>query len=126
MPGIPGAKKIILIAYTVYIPVSVTVMYIYNVTTSVDNTIQTVWLQWMQQIHIPEVLQTGCFTGSRLVRLLEIDDINGVTYAVQYFIEHKADYDRYIDLYAASLRENAIRKWGNKTISFRSLMEVIN
>jgi hypothetical protein len=101
-------------------------MYIYNVTTKIDADIRDAWLQWMQQIHIPEVIQTGCFTGSRLLKLLDTDETEGFTYTVQYAAGSKADYDRYIQSHAATLRTSAINKWGNKIISFRSLMEVVN
>ena len=101
-------------------------MLIYNVTTKVDWSIQEAWVQWMQRVHIPEILQTGCFTGSILLRLLETDEKEGPTYAVQYRAHSKADYNRYIELYSPALRQTVIDQWGNKIISFRTLMEVIN
>ncbi|HEX2608090.1 MAG TPA: DUF4286 family protein [Flavisolibacter sp.] len=98
---------------------------IYNVTTKVDTSIATQWLQWMQEVHIPAILDTGCFTGYKLVRLLEVDDSEGPTYATQYFAESKADYNRYIELYAAALRKDSYDRWGQQFIAFRSLMEVV-
>ena len=101
-------------------------MIIYNVTTHIHASILNEWLQWMQQIHIPEVMQTGCFTKFQLVRLLDTDETEGYTYAVQFFAESKAIYNRYIELYAPSLRKAVFDKWGDKTISFRSLMEIVH
>ena len=101
-------------------------MLIYNVTTKVEWSIYEDWLQWMKEIHIPEILNTGCFTGSNLLRLLDTDETEGPTYAAQYHAHSKADYNRYIELYSSVLRASAHDKWGNKIISFRSLMEVIN
>ena len=49
-------------------------MYIYNVTTKVAHEIHTDWFHWMKQEHIPAVMQTGCFTNSQFVRLLETDE----------------------------------------------------
>ena len=101
-------------------------MFIYNVTAQLDKNIHKEWIQWMQQIHIPEVMQTGCFTGSRLLRLLETVESDRFTYTVQYTAPTKADYNRYIEMHAATLRQSTINKWGNKIIAFRSLMEIIN
>ncbi|MFM9911358.1 MAG: DUF4286 family protein [Chitinophagaceae bacterium] len=101
-------------------------MFIYNVTTKLNPGIEVEWLEWMKDIHIPEVMQTGCFTESRVLRLLESDDSDGFTYTVQFMAETKAAYDRYIDVHAASLRERTLRKWNNKIIAFRSLMELIH
>lgn len=100
-------------------------MIIYNVTIKVEAAIASEWLQWMQQVHIPEVIATGCFTHAVTVRLLDIDDTEGPTYAVQYHAESKANYNRYIDKFAEELRQKGFSKWGNKFVAFRSLMQVV-
>lgn len=100
-------------------------MLIYNVTTKVATSIAPLWLQWMQQQHIPEVMATGCFTAFKLVRLLEVDDSEGPTYAIQYHAPDRAAYDRYLAEYASALRQAAFDRWGNAFIAFRSLMEVV-
>jgi hypothetical protein len=98
-------------------------MIIYNITAKVDWSIADEWLQWMKTEHIPAVLNTGCFTKFRFVKLLEVDDIEGPTFAVQYYAESRSDYDRYISNYANSFRKQIADKCGNKYIAFRSLME---
>jgi hypothetical protein len=101
-------------------------MFIYNVTIKVANEIANDWLMWLQQEHIAEVLATNCFTNATVLRLLEIDDEEGPTYAIQYFAESKANYNNYIEKYASALREKSFKKWGDKFISFRSLMQVVH
>ena len=101
-------------------------MLIYNVTIKVDESIADAWLQWLQQEHIPEVMATRCFSSFKLVRLLEIDDSEGPTYAIQYHADSKADYNRYIEMHASLLRQKSIDKWGNAFIAFRSLMQVMH
>ena len=101
-------------------------MIIYNVTIKVANAICEPWLQWLQKEHIPEVIQTGCFTHATILRLLEIDDSEGPTFAIQYFAESKSLYNRYIEKFAVEMREKSFDKWGNKFIAFRSVMEVVH
>ena len=101
-------------------------MFIYNVTTKIDPSIQQAWLQWIKEEHIPEIINTGCFIRGTVLHLLEIDDNEGPTYAVQYIAESKALYNRYIDKFAPLMRQKAVDKWGNKFIAFRSLMQVIH
>jgi hypothetical protein len=101
-------------------------MIIYNVTTKIDASIHEPWVEWMKATHIPDVLKSGCFTDYKFVRLLEIDESEGPTYAVQFFADSKADYNRYIELHAPALREDVFSVWGNKFISFRSLMQVVH
>lgn len=101
-------------------------MFIYNVTIKVRNDIHEAWLQWLQKEHIPDVLSTGCFTESAVYRLLEIDDSEGPTYAVQYRAESKAQYNQYIELFANDMRQRSFEKWGDAFIAFRTLMQVVN
>jgi len=101
-------------------------MIIYNVTVKMETAIHQPWLQWMQDTHIPEVVGTGCFTHAVILRLLETDDSEGPTYAVQYHAESKALYNRYIDKFSGEMRQRAFEKWGNRFIAFRSVMQVVN
>jgi len=101
-------------------------MYIYNITTNVEWSIHEAWLQWMLDIHIPEVLGTGCFSEHKFVRLLGIDETDGPTYAVQYYAETRSDYNRYAELYSASLMRYATERWGDKIITFGTLMQIVH
>lgn len=98
---------------------------IYNVTVKVEQAIADDWLQWILNEHIPEIMQTKCFTDYKVVRLLEVDDSDGPTYAIQYFANSKADYNRYIELHVPAMRKKTLEKWGERFIAFRSVMEVV-
>ncbi|MFY7899677.1 MAG: DUF4286 family protein [Chitinophagaceae bacterium] len=98
---------------------------IYNVTTQVTHTIKDEWVKWMKEKHIPEVMQTGCFLKFQFVKVLELDETEGVTFAVQYFAESKSIYHQYVEKYASALRKDALEKWGNQMASFRSLMQCL-
>jgi len=100
-------------------------MIIYNVTIKVEEQIADNWLQWLLNNHIPEIMQTNCFIDYKVVRLLEVDDSEGPTYAVQYYAHSKADYNRYIELYASRMRKLSFEKWGEHVMAFRSVMEVV-
>ena len=101
-------------------------MVIYNVTTKVDHSIAAAWLQWLKEEYIPAMIATGCFTRAVILHVAEADDEEGVTYAVQYHGEDQERYLDYIDRFAEQMTKKAIDKWGNKFISFRTLMKVVN
>ena len=44
-------------------------MYIYNVTVSIDKELAEDWLNWMKTIHVPDVLNTGHFTGNKICKV---------------------------------------------------------
>jgi hypothetical protein len=100
-------------------------MIVYNVTIKIGWGIHEEWLEWMKKEHMPEMIQTNCFTHFHLLRLLETDEEEGPTYAAQYIAESKADYNRYIELHSTEMREKGFKKWGNQFIAFRSLMQSI-
>lgn len=101
-------------------------MIIYNVTIKVHDSISESWFQWLKEEHIPEVVNTGCFTHAVILRLLEVDESEGPTYAVQYYAGSKALYNNYIQFHAAPMRQKSFDKWGDKFIAFRSVMQVVN
>lgn len=100
-------------------------MLIYNVTVKVDEIIAREWLQWLQQEHIPGIMNTGCFVDFKIVRLLDMDDSEGPTYAIQYFADTMSAYQEYIDQHAPRFRKASTDKWGDRFIAFRTLMEVV-
>ena len=100
-------------------------MFIYNVTIKLDNSIHNDWVKWMNEEHINDIMNTGCFEKFQFVKLLDIDESEGPTYAVQYYAISKAQYNRYIDLYAPKMRKLSTDKWGDRFIAFRTLMEVV-
>ncbi len=101
-------------------------MIVYNVTTKVSHAIAADWLAWMKAEHIPDLVNTGCFTHAVILHLLESDDEEGITYAVQYHAESRALYNRYMDQFAAGMRKKALDKWGDKVIAFRTLMQLVH
>jgi hypothetical protein len=101
-------------------------MFIYNVTSKVSWEIHDEWVEWMLSVHIIEVLETGLFVKYQLVRLHDVDESEGPTYAVQYYLEDRSQYDRYISEFASTLSRKVSIRWGDHIISFRTLMEVIN
>lgn len=101
-------------------------MIIYNVTIKVQDEIKEDWLHWLKEEHIPDMINTGCFNKATVLQLLDIDDAEGPTYAIQYHTESKAMVNRYLENHAAGLRQRSFDRWGDKFIAFRSVMRVVN
>ncbi len=101
-------------------------MFVYNVTIKVATEISNEWMEWLKQEHIPEVMATGCFVDFSIFKLLEIDDSEGPTFAIQYKAESKSFYNQYLEKHAQLLRQKSFDKWGDKFIAFRSIMQIVN
>jgi hypothetical protein len=101
-------------------------MFIYNVTVKVEHSIAGNWLVWLKEEHIPDIINTGCFTNATILRLLELDDTEGPTYAVQYYAESDVFYNRYIEKFSDEMRKKGTDKWGNQFFAFRTVMQVVH
>lgn len=99
-------------------------MIIYNVTINIENEVHDEWLKWMREIHIPDVMQTGCFIENKLCRVL-VEEESGTTYSFQYTCKTMDDYLNYKQLHAARLQKDVSEKFANKFVAFRTLLEVI-
>ncbi len=100
-------------------------MIIFNVTIKVSALIKDRWLEWMKQEHIPEIMATGLFHDYRICRLLEQDDSEGPTYAIQYFTDTLENYYTYIQEHAPLFRQKTFDAFGDQFIAFRTVMQVV-
>ena len=101
-------------------------MHIYNVTVNVDDSIREEWVRWMQETHIPDMLRTGKFYSAKLCRVLVDEEMGGTTYAVQYSCADKNTLERYYEENAETLRGDAVKKFGDKMVAFRTELEVVD
>lgn len=99
-------------------------MFIYNVTINVAEDVHTEWLRWMKEEHIDKVMQTGCFTGSQLYKVLVQDD--GHTYSMQYTFAQMTDMERYNKQFAPALQVEMKAKFGESCLAFRTLLQQVN
>lgn len=99
-------------------------MILYNVTVSVAPEVEQDWLRWMQQTHIPDVMATKLFVDHKIFRLInEVE--GGRTYAIQYYALDINDIDFYLREHAPRLRQDHLDRYGEKAISFRTLLEQV-
>jgi len=98
-------------------------MFIYNITTKVDHSVLEPWIHWQKEIHIPEIMATGFFSEHRFYKLLEHDDEVGAVFVTQFLAVTRNDYDSYILQCATGLRKKAFEKWGDRIVSFRTLLQ---
>ena len=99
-------------------------MIIYNVTVSLEKEIQEDWLKWMENEHIPEVMKSGLFTKAQINRILSNQD-NEYTYCIAYTCKTTKDLHKYQTHFALKLKEKHNNRYGEKAITFRTLMEIV-
>lgn len=98
-------------------------MIIYNVTLTVDESILYEWLRWMKEEHIPEVLNTGFFIKAKLQKVLS--DKNN-TFAIAYSCTSMQELNNYKVNFATKIQQKHIKKFGDKAVAFRTVLEVLD
>ncbi len=102
-------------------------MIIYNVTVKIDLDVHEEWLQWMREVHIPEVLATNLFEGGhRMARVLLQDESDGITYSIQYRCRDMATLQRYSSQFAPMLQRSHQERYQDKFVAFRTVMELVD
>ncbi len=97
---------------------------IYNVTVSIDPAIEQDWVSWMCEVHIPDVMATGCFLEGRMSKMNDEEE-GACTYAMTYVAysqEHLSDYQHN---HAARLQVDHKSRYEGRFAAFRSTLNVI-
>lgn len=100
-------------------------MLIYNVTVHVEPSVEQEWLKWMKEEHLPKMIQTGEFSQAKLFKVITDQDQGGVSYATQYYCNSRKQYESYITHHANNLRKDAVERFGNSILAFRTQLEEI-
>ncbi|MEZ4721017.1 MAG: DUF4286 family protein [Flavobacteriales bacterium] len=100
-------------------------MIIYNVTVKIDSDVHDEWLNWMREVHIPDVLSTGHFKGNQIAKVL-VDDEDGITYSIQYRCDTMDDLQAYYRDHAPRLQEEHTSRYRDKFVAFRTLLELMD
>lgn len=101
-------------------------MYIYNVTTNIEESVHDQWLKWMQETHIPDVLATGKFLSAKLAKVLVEEEMGGYTYSVQFTTADKETLEKYYKEDADRLRQEASNLFAGKFVSFRTELQIVS
>lgn len=101
-------------------------MYTINITTKVDNDIIADWLKWQKEVHIPALMNTGCFQKFRLQQLLGQDETDGKVFVLQIVASTKESYQIFLDKFENKLKKDSFLKWEEKCFEFRSLLQNID
>lgn len=97
-------------------------MILYNVTIAVDPEIHDEWFEWMRTEHMPRVMQTGMFQTSKMFKVL-LEKGDTMTYAIQYGANSISELQQYLARFAPDLQQESLKKYGQKAVAFRTVLE---
>ncbi|HLT51621.1 MAG TPA: DUF4286 family protein [Arenibacter sp.] len=101
-------------------------MYIYNITTNIEESVQEDWLHWMRDIHIPEMLATGKFSKALMTKVIVEEEMGGSTFSVQYTTNSRETLDKYYEEDADRLANKGTERFGGKFVVFSTELALIS
>ena len=99
-------------------------MFIYNVTITIQASIEAEWVDWMNKVHVPDVLRTGCFSGCRIHKVVSSEE-EEPSYVMQYQCRSIEEYHRYRDTFAPALQKEHTDRFAGKFRGSRQLLEEV-
>ena len=105
-------------------------MIVYNTTYHVDEADEQLFLNWIHQYLIPEVLKEGTLRNPRVLKVLghhrdDEDEGNCTSYAVQMEADDTAALHRWYQKQGVALNRELLLVFRQRVLGFPTMMEVV-
>lgn len=100
-------------------------MIIYQVEVTVPQDLVEQWLDYMTSHHIDDVVNTGLFVSSELVRVVDPSWDEHVVFRVRYSCESHDKLSRYRSEFAPALMADHTRIFGDRVSAVRTVTEKV-
>lgn len=102
----------------------------YLVTVRIDDDVADEWESWMRTVHIPDVVQTGCFARAWMCRQPSEDGASRGgsirrAFRIIYLAKSRTDFERYEAQFAPGLQADHTTRYAEKFDASRSLCDVV-
>ena len=99
---------------------------LYEVTVELDDPAAEEWLRWMRDVHVPDVLATGCFAGCGITRLIEPRPAAGRQgFVLVYRSRTLAAYNEYLEHHAPRLQRMHAKRYAGRFVSARRVRQLM-
>jgi len=98
-------------------------MVIYEVNLSIDEEIYSEYLVWLKE-HVQQMLQFPGFIQASFLKPEQEENAPQEKLTVQYQLESRDDLQKYFTEFAPKMREDGIRRFGNKFSAERRIFNV--
>ncbi len=99
-------------------------MIVYQVSCQVNKAMAEMWTQYFKNVHLDDILDTGCFTGCSFRRSVENDET--VLFVSEYYCTSLADLERYNQEFADSLKSDITDKFGGQFSASRNVFQILS
>ena len=98
-------------------------MICYNVFLELDPSLnEAEWIDYMIQEHIPEVMKSGCFNSSQMMKVTDSDR----QWHIQYVLDGMDNMQTYQHSFADQLKKEVVERYPNKFTASRTITQIIH
>ena len=98
-------------------------MFLYNITVGIDQSAEEEWLQWMQDIMIPLIMDTGYFNEVKTFKVLHDQNEGTTSYSFQFFAPTIKHVVNYLDIEAPAIMRELQSRYKDRHVAFQTLLE---
>lgn len=98
-------------------------MIVYQVNCQVDTAIAEKWEQYFKDVHLDDVISTGCFYGYSFRK--EVNTEDRVLYSSEYYTTSAELLKKYDREFAQELRQEVVEKFNGHFTASRKVFEII-
>lgn len=99
-------------------------MYIYNITTNVEESIADEWVLWTKTVLIPKMLKNKKLKKATLTQVLVEEEMGGLTYSTQYFCESEEILNDFVANDLDSIKQLS-NKFQGQFVDFSTKLKVL-
>jgi len=100
-------------------------MLIFNTTYKVATDHYDQWIKWINEHHLPFMLETGKFSQPQIAKVVGSDDDEGTSYSVQFHIENMETLMEWHRHNSSTFRDKCYEEFGSQVIFFTTVLEII-
>jgi len=96
----------------------------YRVECKVQKAVAEEWEKYFVEVHLDDVLNTGCFTGYVFDKTIHNDE-DTVTFVSEYLCSSIEKLEEYNEKFASAIKKDVQTKFNGKFTCQRSIFELI-
>ncbi len=101
-------------------------MIIYKVIIKIEKKIEKEWLNWIREVHIPEIMDLNIFYKSRLFNIIKNKEKEFSSFCIEYYCHSEKEYNKYKKKYSKNLQIKHIEKFKGKFKGKRLILSLKN
>lgn len=100
-------------------------MILYNITFHVELGVLTDFKEFLIEEHLPFISNHSDIIEHKLLKLLNVDESEAMTYTLQYYLKDMGTYNQHMAVIDRKLKREIFEQYGEKVLYFCSVLEKV-